>query len=102
MDSCHLKGEPEEAPLCAVMKRGVIFYFVSLDPLEITHSILKEHIFQLSEMRDLLAPGKGKKTHLPFPFACFLVPICFNTQLIIQLHGAFWVACFVDRLEHVF
>lgn len=25
-----------------VMKCGVIFYFVSLDPLEITHSILKE------------------------------------------------------------
>lgn len=25
-----------------LMKCGVIFYFVSLDPLEITHSILKE------------------------------------------------------------
>lgn len=40
------------------MKCGVIFYFVSLDSLEITHSILKDSVFQLSKMRDPLASGQ--------------------------------------------
>lgn len=47
-----------------VMKCGVIFYFVSLDSLEITHSILKDEIFQLSKMRDLLASGQKKKKNI--------------------------------------
>lgn len=50
-----------------VMKCGVIFYFVSLDSLEITHSILKDEIFWLSKMRDLLARGRNIFP-APFPF----------------------------------
>lgn len=69
-----------------VMKCGVIFYFVSLDSLEITHSILKDWIFQLSKMRDLLASGQKTIFPAPFPSPFLGVHVCFNLQLIIQIH----------------
>lgn len=58
-----------------VMKCGVIFYFVSLDPLEITHSILKEEGFflpQLSKRGGILARGQKKIcSQLPPPLPSF-------------------------------
>lgn len=70
-----------------MMKCGVIFYFVSLDSLEITHSILKDWIFQLSKMSDLLASGQKNIFPLPRPPSMFLgLLVCFNLQLIIQIH----------------
>lgn len=70
-----------------VMKCGVIFYFVSLDSLEITHSILKHAIFQLSKMRHLLASGQEIYFRAAVPPARFLGFVgCFNLQLIIQIH----------------
>lgn len=76
-----------------VMKCGVIFYFVSLDPLEITQSILKDEIFQLSKMRDIWASGQKNIFSAPIPSPFLGLHGSLNLQLIIQIH--FEMQCYI-------
>lgn len=73
------------------MKCGVIFYFLSLDPLEITHSILKEEGFLFPSFLRGGILARGQKNIFSAPPAppqlCFLgVHARYSLQLIIQIH----------------